>query len=230
MPARKLLLAVSILVLSAAQASPADDNWLIVSGEKCNLRKEPQSDSSKLTVLGKFTPLKKLGPIDNDYYKVRTPSGKTGWAHKTTVRAGCFISIGTFKKGVLEAPAVNFRTNAGQDFDIAFCVTPKPYYPVRALDRDGSYVKVVDWQGDDAWVHESLLTLKRCCVVNIDSANIRAGAGLNYEIVCEAEKGVFLEIIGAEGKWLEVRHADGKNAGWISSNIVWGENDNEEEE
>ncbi len=225
MSAAKLLLTVSIFVLFAAQASHAKDDWLIVSGKKCNLRKEARSSSTNLTVLGKFTPLKRLGPYENSYYKVRTPSGKTGWAHDTVVRKGRFISIGAFKKGATQSSTVNFRTQAGKKYDVAFWVTPSPYYPLKALDRDGSYVKVIDWEGDDAWVHESLLTLKRCCVVKIDVARIRSGPGTEHEKVCEADKGVFFEIVGNEGKWLKVKHANGKSNGWISSNIVWGEND-----
>ena len=74
---------------------------------------------------------------------------------------------------------------------------------------------------------QMILNLKACCVVSIDVANVRSGPGTDHEVVCTADKGVMLEIVGREGKWLQVEHANGKSKGWISSNIVWGEHDDE---
>jgi SH3-like domain-containing protein len=212
-----------VLLLAGALRPEAAEpkEWLLVIGEKCNLRAAPKSDSELVVELKKFTPLLALGVVEDDYHKVKTEPGKTGWAHKSVVRESNYVSIGDFTAGAQPDEAVKFYREPDKDSALAFEFVPEPYYPLKVLDRQGEYVNVQDWEKDSGWVHESLIATKRCCIVNIGEANVRGGPGTENELVCVLEKGVLLEIVSQEGKWLQVKHKDG-SAGWISANIVWG--------
>ena len=209
-------------IVSGEAAEPKKKDWLLVIGEKCNLREEPVKGSKLVVELKKFTPLQDLGEFEGGYHKVKRVSGKTtGWAHKSVVRQGNYASIGDFKPGAQPTEAVNFRWEPKKDGALAAKIVPKPYYPLQVLDRKGEYVKVQDKAKDWGWVHESMMTAKRCCAVSIGEANVRMGPGTNFDVECVLVKGVLLEIVSQKGKWLQVKHKDG-SAGWISANIVWG--------
>ncbi|MEN6348565.1 MAG: substrate-binding domain-containing protein [Syntrophomonas sp.] len=54
-------------------------------------------------------------------------------------------------------------------------------------------------------------------VIKVYAANIRSGAGTNYRILGSAKKGAQLEVVGASGKWYQVKFGNrtGYIAGWL---------------
>lgn len=93
-------------------------------------------------------------------------------------------------------------------------------YPVQVIARKGKFVQIMDFEGDKGWIAAELLGKEKTLIVKAASANLRTGAGKDYEIVAEAKQGVVFRTIGKEGDWLKVKHADG-TAGWVLGKLLW---------
>lgn len=97
-------------------------------------------------------------------------------------------------------------------------------YPLQVLDQQGDWLRIKDFANDSGWVYAPLTKQERTFIVRVQQANLRAGPGINYEIVAQAVYGVvfqFLEVeAGVGGNWLHVRHQDGTR-GWIHEKLLW---------
>ncbi|MCX7014885.1 MAG: SH3 domain-containing protein [Candidatus Sumerlaeota bacterium] len=195
----------------AAPKVGADKNWVIVTGESCNLRSTQASSSKILEELGKYSPVKRLGEKSGDYEKVEAMSKKTGWVRSSLLGKTAYVSVSEGQ--------TNLRKDPGKDQEILWVLARD--YPLRALDRKDDYVQVEDWEGTKGWVHESRLSTKHTAIVKGTTADLRGGPGKEYEILAHAEQKVMFEIVQQQGDWVEVRHENG-NRGWIWTGLLWG--------
>lgn len=93
-------------------------------------------------------------------------------------------------------------------------------FPLQVKARKGKWAEVVDFEGDKGWISTDLLAKQQTVIVKADSANLRVGAGKDYEIVAEVKRGVVFKSLGTEGDWIKVKHADG-TTGWILGKLLW---------
>jgi SH3-like domain-containing protein len=93
-------------------------------------------------------------------------------------------------------------------------------FPLQVTSRQGNWAQVVDYEGDKGWIASFLLSKEKTVIVKVDSANLRAGAGQQYEIVAEIKRGVVFAPLTTQGEWVKVKHADG-TTGWIFSKLLW---------
>lgn len=93
--------------------------------------------------------------------------------------------------------------------------------PFMVLDWVGEWAKVRDYEGDDGWVHGSLLGDSPTAIVVAQSAVVRGGPGAGYEGLWTLEEGYTLRVLAVNGVWLKVSDDDEVH-GWILRKAVWG--------
>ena len=196
----------------AAPKVGADKNWVVVTGESCNLRSTAASSSRILEELGKYSPVKRLGETSGDYEKVEAMSKKTGWVRSSLLGKSAMVSLGEDLAHVRKGP--------GKDQEIVFDLVQRGY-PLRALDRKGDYVQVEDWEGEGGWVNEALLSTKRTAIVKGTAIDVRSGPGKDYEVLFHAQQKVIFDVVQQQGDWVEVRYEDGQR-GWVWTGVLWG--------
>jgi SH3-like domain-containing protein len=122
------------------------------------------------------------------------------------------------ERSAVSANKTNVRSGPGTNHEILWSV-PK-YYPVDIVKISGSWRKIRDFEGDEGWIHSSLLRKIPSVIVKVPLANIREKPGTNSRISLQAEKGVSFKRLRQQGKWLKVQHVDGE-VGWIHKSLVW---------
>jgi len=99
-------------------------------------------------------------------------------------------------------------------------------FPLKVLERKGSWYKVADFENDVGWIYKNLVSQKPHLVVKVNKkgnkrVNVRSGPGTNYKIVGKAEYGVVFETLERGDGWVKVRHEKGLT-GWIKRSLLWG--------
>lgn len=128
------------------------------------------------------------------------------------------LQAATFR--AIDGSQVNLRAGPGTDHKRLFQVSRD--YPVKVLERRGGWAKVVDFEGDQGWVHADLLADRRTVLVTADLVNVREGPATDHEVAFRAQRNVLLAYLGQQGGWVHVRHADGAE-GWVHGRLVWGD-------
>lgn len=221
-PVRFLCVPFLCLMFSLAswdgQAKSALDTEksVVVKESRANLRDAGGTHGKILDTLTEFTPVQKMGQ-EGEYVKVKTTSGKVGYVHGSLLARSNFLSV--------KGSYANMRSGPNRNDPVLWKI--KRNWPLQALEKSGSRVKVRDYEGSEGWVHESLLSTEPYVVVKLKWINLREGPGLDangkpkYAKRFTAEQGVVFKVLEEREGWLRVRHADG-DEGWCSGNIVWG--------
>lgn len=122
----------------------------------------------------------------------------------------------------VQVERARFREGPGTAHDILF--TADRYFPVRVLERKGGWVKVVDFEDEQAWVSRKLLGPREAVVVSVEKTNVRGGPGLKHEVVTRAEYGVVFRVVEREGRWLQIGTRR-EVVGWVRDDMTWGDED-----
>jgi len=93
-------------------------------------------------------------------------------------------------------------------------------FPLQVNERKGKWAQVVDFEGDKGWITTDLIAKGKTVIVKAATANLRVGAGKDYEIAAEVKHGVVFKTLTTEGDWVKVKHADG-TTGWILGKLLW---------
>ena len=134
-------------------------------------------------------------------------------APKPVAAAPVFVTVGDKPAVVYDAPS----TKSNKTFIFG------RFLPLESLVRLKEMTKVRDSENTVGWVENSALGTLRHVLVSASIADIRATPAANAALVFEAQKGVLLEATGAVADgWLPVKHRDGQ-AGFVRTNLVWGE-------
>ncbi|MDG4474609.1 SH3 domain-containing protein [Thiovibrio frasassiensis] len=136
--------------------------------------------------------------------------GATSCLLASTAMAEEYVSV--VKDGV------NIRSGPDTTKEILWTVFKG--FPLQVTDQQGNWSKVVDYEGDTGWIASSLLAKEKTLIVKVETANLRVGAGIDYELVASAKHGVVFKPLETEGDWVKVKHADG-TTGWVASRLLW---------
>lgn len=112
----------------------------------------------------------------------------------------------------------NIRSGPGTDYEILWKV--ESYYPIVVLKKSGSWINFRDFEGDEGWIHTSLVRKKPTVITIKNKCNVRTGPGTNHEVIFTVENGIPFLIIGRQKSWIQIKHADG-DRGWIHKSLVW---------
>ena len=128
------------------------------------------------------------------------------------------IHAATLERVSVSAPIANIRSGPGTDYDILWKV--EKYYPIIILKKSGSWINFRDFEGDEGWIHRSLIYNKPSIISIKERCNIRSGPGTNHAILFTIGKGIPFLILKREKNWIQIQHADG-DKGWIHKSLVW---------
>jgi SH3-like domain-containing protein len=119
----------------------------------------------------------------------------------------------------VSARLANIRSGPGTKFEKLWQVWK--YYPVKVLNKKGSWYYFKDFEGDEGWIHKSLLSKKMNTVISIKKkCNIRSGPGTKHKVEFTVTAGISFKALNHKGNWVQVEHADG-DQGWIHKSLVW---------
>lgn len=99
-------------------------------------------------------------------------------------------------------------------------------FPVRVIQKKGSWIKIIDFENDTGWIHKSLLIDKPKMIVkanknNDKNINIRLHPSTKSEIIGRAYYGVVFTTVEKKLNWVKVQHQTGLT-GWVNSRLLWG--------
>jgi SH3-like domain-containing protein len=112
----------------------------------------------------------------------------------------------------------NIRSGPGTKYQIVWKV--EKYHPIEVIETSGDWYHFRDFENDEGWIHKSLTGKIPTVITDSDECNIRSGPATSHKIVFKVEKGIPFKVIGRQGKWIHIEHADG-DRGWIYSTLVW---------
>ena len=94
-------------------------------------------------------------------------------------------------------------------------------YPLRVIGREGHWIKVRDFEGDQGWVFRSLTVRTPFHIVKAQVANLRALPSTRSRILGRLDYGDILRTLGKRAGWVRVRQSDGTR-GWVARSLLWG--------
>jgi SH3-like domain-containing protein len=122
-----------------------------------------------------------------------------------------FVSLG--------ADRVNVRFGPGKQYPINWVFARKGL-PVEIIEEFDTWRKIRDHEGEEGWIHSSLLSSKRTIMVIGEVRDVRRTPGLDSRVVLRAEPGVIGQLFDCEENWCRVE-IEGRR-GWLQRSEFWG--------
>lgn len=120
----------------------------------------------------------------------------------------------------LNSEKVFMRTGPGRKYPILWEYQLKGL-PVEVVMEFDVWRKIKDSEGDQGWVHQSLLSGRRTAIVtNDDMVAIKKSAENGARIMAYVEPGAVVSVESCEEGYCEVRA--GAYSGWIERKYIWG--------
>ncbi|MBL7179568.1 MAG: SH3 domain-containing protein [Desulfobacterales bacterium] len=119
---------------------------------------------------------------------------------------------------VVAVDVANIRSGPGTTFDIIWKVGK--YHPLNITDKSGPWYHFRDFEGDQGWIHKSLIREIPSIITNQEECNIRSGPGTSFKTLFTVEKGIPFRVLNQKGNWIHIEHSDG-DQGWIHKSLVW---------
>lgn len=115
--------------------------------------------------------------------------------------------------------SANFRAGPSTDDPVIF--TADRHFPVEIVESAAGWVRIRDFEGEEAWVLAALLGEAPTVVVNDDVVNVRDKPELESTVVHTAERGAVFRVIRRHGPWVRVADDLGE-IGWVHEKLLWG--------
>ena len=129
----------------------------------------------------------------------------------------------------IKSNRVNSHRGPGKEYKISFEYVQKGT-PVMIVAKYDHWRKVVDPDGDESWIHKSMLSPKRFVIVICENpTKLMQKSNETSDVVAYVRKNVVLELATVRGNWCNVvfRGNTGKYSGWIKKSDVFGVFENE---
>lgn len=129
----------------------------------------------------------------------------------TSLMAADYLSVTTDNANVRTGPGTNYQVR----------MELFKGYPLKVLKTQGEWYKIVDFEKDEGWIHQSIVKTSDTVIVNAQkSVNMRSGPSTKDSVIADVERGVVLSKLETNGKWTKVRHSTG-TVGWIYNPLLW---------
>ena len=132
------------LVLICANLAHAER--LAISATVANVRSGPGTSYDIIWKVEKYHPLFIIKKA-NEWYRFEDFEGDKGWVHKSLV--------GKIKTIITKNDISNIRTGPGTKFKVLFKV--EKGIPFKVLKRQGQWINIQHADGDQGWIHASLV-------------------------------------------------------------------------
>ncbi|WP_334154533.1 SH3 domain-containing protein [Tepidimonas sp.] len=120
----------------------------------------------------------------------------------------------------VRSPVVNLRATPSTEGEVLWQL--RRGYPLQVLQRQGDWIRVRDFEGDEGWVAARVTGEERHHVVRASTLNLRSGPGLEWQVVGTARYGDVLATVRRQGNWVQLRALDGSGTVWAASEHLWG--------
>lgn len=118
----------------------------------------------------------------------------------------------------VSAKEAKIRAGAGNNFDVVW--RAEKYYPFLLVKKSGDWYLIKDFEGDEGWVHKSLVGAAETVITSKPKCIFRAEPKPDAKVLFTIGAGIPFKVIKRSGKWLLVEHADG-DKGWVQNTMVW---------
>jgi SH3-like domain-containing protein len=112
---------------------------------------------------------------------------------------------------------VNLRS--GPDTSASILYELPQGYPLKVVERKGQWLKVSDFENDQGWIFEPIVSKDRYVIVIADQGNVRSGPSVNDSLIGSVVREVILKQVGSKGDWIQFEHPQLK--GWIHRKLIW---------
>ena len=130
----------------------------------------------------------------------------------------------------LKAQRVNMRVGPGRDYKVEWMYT-KAGLPLEILQEYDNWRKVRDFEGEEGWILQSLLSGKRTAIVAPWKRNEKVNGPVEecarYQSCCGGSNGtcVVTKVSECQNGWCEIKA--GKVSGYALQDQLWGVYPNE---
>ncbi len=119
----------------------------------------------------------------------------------------------------LRANEVNLRTGPGVRYPIIWKYL-RQGLPVEITAEFEHWRRIRDWQGEEGWIHRSMLSGQRTLIVTDKTRDLRHRPRSDAPVIARLSPGVLGTINHCEDMWCFVEFSD--HEGWLSRNEFWG--------
>ena len=119
----------------------------------------------------------------------------------------------------LAAERVNVRFGPGKQYPVNWVFARKGL-PVEIIAEFDTWRKIRDHDGEEGWVHASLLSSRRTIMVIGEVRSLRRTPSTDAREVLRAEPGVIGDLFDCEETWCRVE-IEGRR-GWLQRSEFWG--------
>jgi SH3-like domain-containing protein len=139
----------------------------------------------------------------------------------------CFAYKSQLQKFVsIKSDEVNARKGPGVNYEIVNVYEYK-WLPVEIIGEYDTWKKIKDPDGDEGWIHTSILSNKRHVYIKAKSAKQMHKSDSNSSrIIANLMPGLICQLKKCKGIWCKVS-CKGKT-GWTKREFLWGINSDEE--
>jgi SH3-like domain-containing protein len=128
------------------------------------------------------------------------------------------FSNGFAQRMAVVVSAAKIRSGPGKNYEVIW--RAEKYYPLKIIEKKGKWHRFKDFEGDEGWIHATLINDIRTVITKREKCNIRSGPGKESDLLYTLEKGVPFKVVERKGRWILVEHADG-DRGWIYDSLIW---------
>ncbi len=125
----------------------------------------------------------------------------------------------------LASGEVNLRTGPGTRYPIQWVYTKKTL-PVEIINEFDTWRKIRDIQGDEGWVHQTMVSGYRYAIVKDDEQIVYDAPDSQSTIIARLEPGVIVKVDACDARWCDVS-VQGNYKGWVDKSVLWGVYDRE---
>lgn len=119
----------------------------------------------------------------------------------------------------LAADRVNVRFGPGKQYPINW-VYARAGQPVAIIAEFDTWRKVRDHEGDEGWVHSSLLSSRRTIMIQGEVRELKRTPDADSRVVLRAEPGVIGQLLDCEDTWCRVEITGRR--GWLQRSDFYG--------
>jgi SH3-like domain-containing protein len=119
----------------------------------------------------------------------------------------------------VKVKSATFRADPSKKGSVKFSAAK--FYPVKILEKQKNWVKVSDFEGEDAWVQSNQLGKQKTVVIKANKGKVRQKPNTESKVAFEVLRGEVFKITERKGSWLHVVDINGEK-GWVRSDLTWG--------
>jgi len=118
----------------------------------------------------------------------------------------------------LKANKVHMRVGPGKRYPIVW-VYKRRGLPLEVLEKYDNWRKVRDPQGEEGWIHHSLLSTQQTVYTTATAGIFRSANNLKSEPLAIVQQGVIAKLEGCEGEFCKLKFT--QITGWSKRKLLW---------